>query len=184
MTVVSDKGYYSGLQFKRCEEENIYPIVPKPILKATPDEKYCKDRFIYDSEKDEYICPQGNRLTRSKHKEHKKYLSKNYTNKTACKECVALSKCTKTRYRIITDSENQKYSHIVDALTKANEDIVRERKRLVEHPFGTIKRALGFTHFLTRRIENVRTETILHFLIYNFKRIINIIGTKAILQWI
>ena len=40
------------------------------------------------------------------------------------------------------------------------------------------KRALGFTYFLTRGTENVRTESLLHFLAYNTKRLINIVGTN------
>lgn len=47
---------------------------------------------------------------------------------------------------------------------------------MVEHPFGTVKRALGFTYFLTRGHENVRTESFLHFLAYNMKRLINVVG--------
>ena len=70
------------------------------------------------------------------------------------------------------------YIEEVDAFTKANAKLYAERKSLCEHPFGTVKRALGFTYFLTRGTENVRTESLLHFLAYNMKRLINIIGTE------
>jgi hypothetical protein len=33
--------------------------------------------------------------------------------------------------------------------------LIRKRKELVEHPFGTIKRTLGFGHFLQRGLEAV-----------------------------
>ncbi|BAL00356.1 putative transposase for insertion sequence element [Oscillibacter valericigenes Sjm18-20] len=55
------------------------------------------------------------------------------------------------------------------------------RKQTVEHPWGTIKRAMGFSYFLTRKVENVRTESLLHFLVYNMKRAINIIGTEQLI---
>lgn len=61
-----------------------------------------------------------------------------------------------------------------------NKEMVRLRKCLAEHPFGTLKRAFGFGYFLTRRTENVRTETLLHFLTYNIKRVINIMGTQKL----
>ena len=32
------------------------------------------------------------------------------------------------------------------------------RKQLAEHPFGTIKRSLGYTHFLLKGVEKVRCE--------------------------
>jgi hypothetical protein len=57
---------------------------------------------------------------------------------------------------------------------------IKQRKCLLEHPFGTVKRGLGFTYFLTRGTANVRTESLLHFLDYNMKRLINILGIKKL----
>ena len=53
---------------------------------------------------------------------------------------------------------------------------------IVEHPFGTVKRALGYTYFLQRRTENVRCESVMHFLVYNLKRVINILGIKPLIE--
>jgi hypothetical protein len=35
---------------------------------------------------------------------------------------------------------------------------------------------MGSTHFLTRRLANVRTEMSLHVLAYNLKRVISLLG--------
>ena len=59
---------------------------------------------------------------------------------------------------------------------------MRQRKRLVEHPFGTIKHWMGSTHFLTKRLPNVQAEMSLHVLTYNLRRAINILGTEKILE--
>ena len=53
---------------------------------------------------------------------------------------------------------------------------------MVEHPFGTIKRAWGASYFLTRGKPSVSAEIALSFLCYNLKRVINILGTKEILR--
>ncbi len=50
------------------------------------------------------------------------------------------------------------------------------RRRTVEHVFGTLKHWMGSTHFLTRRLANVRTEMSLHVLAYNLKRVISLLG--------
>jgi len=101
-----------------------------------------------------------------------------YYNKAACANCPAREKCTpKTPYRTIVRGEFDDYTEEVDAFTKANAKIFAERKCLCEHPFGTVKRAFGFTCFLTRGTENVRTESLLHFLAYNMKRLFNIMET-------
>ena len=50
------------------------------------------------------------------------------------------------------------------------------RRRTIEHVFGTLKHWMGSTHFLTRGLEHVGTEMCLHVLVYNFKRLINLLG--------
>ena len=47
---------------------------------------------------------------------------------------------------------------------KQARDAMRQRKALVEHPFGTLKQAMGATHFLTKRLPSVRAEMSLHVL--------------------
>ncbi len=53
---------------------------------------------------------------------------------------------------------------------------MRRRRETVEHPFGTIKARMGATHFLMKRLKNVRTEMALHVLAYNLTRVMNMIG--------
>jgi hypothetical protein len=53
---------------------------------------------------------------------------------------------------------------------------MRIRRQPVEQPLGTIKRWMGATHFLTRGPKRVSTETSLHVLAYNLKRMIAIPG--------
>ncbi|OJY33283.1 MAG: hypothetical protein BGP11_20510 [Rhodobacterales bacterium 65-51] len=55
------------------------------------------------------------------------------------------------------------------------------RSGTVEHPFGTIKAWMGATHFLTRRLRNVRTEMALNVLAYNIKRMVALIGIRGLM---
>jgi hypothetical protein len=59
---------------------------------------------------------------------------------------------------------------------------MRLRRQTVEHPFGTLKAWMGATHFLTKELKNVSTEMSLHVLAYNMKRVMNILGTPALLE--
>lgn len=54
--------------------------------------------------------------------------------------------------------------------------IIKKRGSIVEHPFGTIKRSLGWDHFLVRSKEKVSGENALIMFAYNFKRMLNLIG--------
>ena len=56
------------------------------------------------------------------------------------------------------------------------------RRQTVEHPFGTIKAWMGSTHFLTRTLDRVSTEMSLHVLAYNLKRVIQILGSKPLME--
>ena len=60
--------------------------------------------------------------------------------------------------------------------------MMRVRRQTVEHPFGTLKTWMGYTHFLTRTLPRVRTEMSLHVLVYNLKRVMNILGIAPLLR--
>jgi hypothetical protein len=55
------------------------------------------------------------------------------------------------------------------------------RKQLAEHPFGTIKRALGYDHFLLKGLEKVRTEWSLITLAYNLKHVLNLVRCQKLM---
>lgn len=65
---------------------------------------------------------------------------------------------------------------------KTVSEVTDKRKGLVEHPFGTIKRAMDAGYLLTKGIKNATGEFSLAFLAYNLKRVINIIGTKKLIE--
>ena len=185
ITAIADKGYYSALQFAKCKEDNIIPIVSKAdhsFMAATKE--YGKAQFRYDENQDGYICPQGHLLKAYHHR--KEYTPetdlKRYQNYEACSNCPVREKCSNGKKgRTIQDRPFQRIADEVDRRTEQFADMYKIRKQTVEHPWGTIKRAMGFSYFLTRRTENVRTESLLHFLVYNMKRAINIIGTRQLI---
>jgi hypothetical protein len=61
-------------------------------------------------------------------------------------------------------------------------EMMRVRRQTVEHPFGTIKSWMGWTHFLMKSLPRVRTEISLHVLAYNLKRVMRILGIGAMLS--
>ena len=65
---------------------------------------------------------------------------------------------------------------------RANRQKMRLRKQLVEHPFGTIKRAWNQGYFLTKGQESVNAEMSLTVLAYNIKRAIKILGVPRMME--
>jgi len=58
---------------------------------------------------------------------------------------------------------------------------MRRRRETVEHPFGTLKMRMGATHFLMKTLPKVAGEMALSVLAYNLTRVMNIVGTRALL---
>jgi hypothetical protein len=55
----------------------------------------------------------------------------------------------------------------------------RLRRMLVEHPFGTMKRAFNQGYLLLKGLRKVRGEVGFTMLAYNMRRAINILGVSA-----
>jgi transposase len=99
-----------------------------------------------------------------------------------CSSCPLQSKCTTGNAKRLKRWEKEHVLDAADALLKKNPDVMRQRKRLVEHPFGTIKHWMGSTHFMMKRLPNVQAEMSLHVLTYNLRRAINILGVPKIIE--
>ena len=65
LSVVADRGYFSGDEILACDEAGIAAFVPKTqTSNAKADGRFDKQDFIYDPVADEYQCPAGKRLIR------------------------------------------------------------------------------------------------------------------------
>ncbi len=83
---------------------------------------------------------------------------------------------------MITRWEHEHLLEDVQRRLDENPQAMRQRRETVEHPFGTIKMRMGATHFLMKRLKNVRTEMALSVLAYNLTRVINILGITPLIQ--
>lgn len=63
-----------------------------------------------------------------------------------------------------------------------NQQHLRKRNTIVEHPYGTVKRWHGANYLLTKGKVKVAAETGLSFLAYNFRRAVNLLGTDRLMQ--
>ena len=83
--------------------------------------------------------------------------------------------------RTITREANEHLMEQMAARLKAHPEKFKLRKQLAEHPFGTIKRAFGYDHFLLKGLAKVRTEWSLITLAYNLKRVLNLVRFEKLL---
>ena len=114
---------------------------------------FTKDDFIYDKATDSYRCPAGETLNfhfegtrRSRPQRPVRYY---WTS--ACTRCALRSRCTQDgRRRRINRTPEEPFVEDMRARVAAAPEILRRRKAIVEHPFGTMKRWMNQGYFLTR----------------------------------
>ena len=182
MIVLADKGYYSGWEIKQTQDNGMIPIVPKTHTSGNFKKGlFTKQDFRYEPEHDQYRCPVGEPMKwRFSTEEQGKTIHKYWSS--SCPTCRLKTQCTTSKYRRISRWEHEDRLDEMEEILQSWPDSMNLRKSTVEHPFGTIKSWMGATHFLTRRIKNVSTEINLSVLAYNFKRMINIIGSAALIE--
>lgn len=183
LDVVADKGYYNETQIAQCEQENITCYIPEPEKSQNKALGLYTDRdFQYDATNDCYFCPANEQLTkRSESIKGKKQTGVYATS--ACKGCHLRSQCTRSKqgrriYRWINE-------HVIEEMRKRMAhypEKARQRKEIVEHPFGTLKHGMNHGYFLLRGIKKVAAEVSMSVLVYNMKRVLNILGVATLIS--
>jgi hypothetical protein len=164
ISVVADRGYYRNLELKACEEAGITTYVPNSSTSPNKAQgKFDRSVFRYIAADDEYECPAGQRLAWRMTSEEKDMTLHRYWS-DQCGGCALKAQCTTGKHRRMTRWEHEA---VVD----------RARTRL-----ETLKAWMGSTHFLTKTLDRVSTEMSLHVLAYNLKRMMNLMGTKPIIE--
>lgn len=176
LKAIADRGYYSGMELKACEDAGIAALVPKPMTSnAKAEGRFDKTDFIYIARADEYQCPAGQRAIHRFSREEGGLQVHIYWS-SACAACPMKARCTTSDYRRIRRWEHEAVMDKVQQRLDRMPHAMTVRKSTIEHVFGTLKYWMGWTHFLTRGLPSVATEMSLSVLAYNFKRVLRILG--------
>ena len=200
MTIVADNGYDSISDVAQVLAGGNVPVVcggdyefwyPASEEDAEIPTDYDIEiaRPVYLPERNVFVCPMGQFLIPSCYVKSK-HIAK-YGNTGACAKCP--KKCTVSRYHYTERRINKsEFSKTCDATPTPlrririlqNKEIASQRKAIVEHPFGIIKRGLGIEYLLLRTIARAEGELSLAFLAFNMKRALNILGIQKMMAGI
>jgi transposase len=167
---LSDKGYFDFMQIKQCVDSGVTPFV---------------DKFRYDKSADMYVCPAGQRLyfhgSKVQDGMHKRIYK---CLKGVCSSCqFFMTKCTGNKVgRVICRWIHEGVVDDMRERMKLHPEVMGERKKVVEHTFGTLKRAFGAPYLLLRGLRKVSGEVGLLLFSYNLRRALNILGVEALIQ--
>lgn len=186
-------------EVRRKVKEDLADIEKSEAIYGTPEEMLVRAKegyFVRDPERNLVYCPEGEVL---RQKCIKKNGNIRYANKNACKHCRNRNKCYKGKgeWKEIDftkdtlekpckewlkaegkECENAKQAvkghfekvKVVKFFLKPSFEKMSQRMCLSEHPFGTIKRAMGATYFLLKGLRKVTGEFALFCLGYNMER--------------
>lgn len=185
LVALADAGYFTETDIATCDANNttLYVPIPNKYRAMLAQGRLPGSAFHYDASQDHYICPGQQTLSPiGKPSTHRGVLRQRYQSQAEqCKSCSHRSQCLpkkmpirqiyRSQYADVVERHRQ---HMADSADK-----MRQRAALCEHPFGTMKRWLGWDHFLVRGFKKVRGEMALLVHCYNFKRVLNILGLDA-----
>lgn len=183
LQVLADEGYYSSLELKACEDDDITAYVPVPegTGRLEKQGRFSLKDFTYDGVADAYTCPAKQLLhpTKGRWENTSGRLEIRYASRKAiCGACPLKARCLspKAVKRTIARWEHEDVLDRHRARMEGSGELMRRRSAIVEHPFGTLKSRAGYRHFLVRGFDKVRGEWSLMALCYNFTRVLNILG--------
>ena len=142
VTVIADKGYYSGPDIKATQDAGMTALVPKGDTSGSEKKGiFNRSRFKYDADRDVYICPANQVLPyRFTSLEHGMMQKRYWAHGPTCRACELKPQCSNSKQsRRITRWEHQGQLDQMDELMASMPDSMLIRKQTVEHPFGTIK---------------------------------------------
>jgi hypothetical protein len=160
---VADAGYKAITGLAAAEKKNYSVMVN---LAEPQDEPYHASRFSYDAEKDQCICPKGERLEFAHTKARDKvepyavrvYHCKNYL------QCPVRWQCSSSKTgRTVQIHPNhdalvrQRNKHRDEAMRA----VLKRRCVIIEPVFGWGKQCLGFRRWTVRGLEKVNTQWLL-----------------------
>ena len=182
-TVIADTGYYNGTEIKNCIDDGMNVYIKKARANnRTKDDEFRKEKFTYDKDNDVYICPAGNVLPFFENTSKNGIKYRRYKC-SDCNSCKYKNSCTSSASgRTIQRWEHEEVLESVHRDTLEHNEIYKQRRCIVEHPFGTVKRTLGYSFFLRRQIDNVDAEAASMFIAYNFKRLLSMFSIQELIE--
>jgi transposase len=170
--LAGDTAYGAVRLLKWLVDRKITPHIPVWDKSARHDGTFSRADFVFDQERNIYICPGGAELTSTGNidRGHIVYYR---ASKNDCSTCSLKPRCTTAVARKITRDLNEDVRDRVRALanTEAFQQSRRERKK-IEMRFAHMKRILRLDRLRLRGLSGARDEVLLTATAQNLRRLV------------
>ncbi len=174
--LAGDTVYGAVRLLKWLVDRQITPHVPVWDKSARQDGTFSRADFVFDRERNVYVCPGGAALTStgSMDQDHIVYYR---ASKKDCSICLLKPKCTTAAMRKVTRDVDEDVRDQVRALadTEAFQQSRRERKK-IEMRFAHMKRILRLDRLRLRGLSGARDEVLLTATAQNLKRLVKFLS--------
>ncbi|MCY3571396.1 MAG: transposase, partial [Chloroflexi bacterium] len=169
---VADAGYFTADSLAAMRERGMPIAMPEP--RPFEDHPFHWRHFRYDRVRDEYTCPEGERLVFRQVKYTRRTPARLYgAEPEVCRACRQFGICTTSEFhgRTITVSEQSQAleAHRRWMRSRQAEDALRKRPALIEPVFAVIKERQAGRRFLLRGLEAVQAEWSLLAVAFNLR---------------
>ena len=169
--LAGDTAYGAVRLLKWLVDHGISPHIPVWDKSARFDGTFSRADFIFDRERNIYICPGGAELTSTGNVDQGRIVYYR-ANKNDCSSCALKPKCTTAVVRKVTRDLVEEVREHVRALanTEAFERSRRERKK-IEMRFAHMKRILKLDRLRLRGLNGAKDEVLLTAMAQNLRRL-------------
>lgn len=189
---VADAGYHTINDLDYIEEKGIDAVIADPRkerrtgsateVKMPPgDGKLKRSDFVFDREKDVYICPAGETIPFRQEWTDKRQLTYRIYGRS-CNTCIHKHRCFKSRsgyyfkkvFRNVKEGLSE--AMLEKATSEAGTKLMNTRFATSEPVFGNIKENLGFRNFHLRGLAGSRGEFLMMCIAHNVNRLFKLLG--------
>lgn len=174
-SIAADKSYGTGPFLSWLLSREITPYIPVLDRKGQTDGKLTRDAFVYDADRDVFICPQGHDLPLRRVNEETR-VKRYKATASQCGNCPLHGQCTDAPSRTVTRLMDEEARQIVRDLADTEAfQTARARRKKIEMLFAHLKRWLKLTRLRLRGLTGANEEFLLAATAQNLKRLVKLV---------
>ncbi len=172
----ADQGFYSAENLKFLDQQLLTGYLP---VKFQPNNTggFDRSRFRYDSEKDQFICPEGKILKFKQYHSQYPHQKKYQAREKDCRLCAQKLQCTSVKLRTIQRSIHEDLIQAAIQRRQSQEGNTAEllRQTQAEGVYAHIKEILKFRKLYSLGLENARKKFLMACSVVNLKKLIRVL---------
>jgi len=173
-SLATDKGFYSAENLKWLSDQSLTAYMTPRIL-VTLKGDFARDKFRYDAQKDQFICPEGKRLYFRQIDQELPHLRRYRAHEKDCRACSQKTLCTKGKARtlqfsIYEDLIAQAFQRSKSVAAKAFD---RLRRIQAEGTFANLKEVLKFKKLYSLGRETASKRFLMGCAVINLKKLLD-----------